>query len=205
MRTNKMVASNPDKTFFTADPHFFHANSIELCKRPFNSIEEMNKSLIRNWNAVVPREGEVFVLGDMFWKKQEKDTYAAVMDSLNGKKYLVMGNHDHLTPEEYLQIGFSGAWHYLDVVVEKQRLACFHYPILEWAGFYQGSWHLHGHVHGRGSHFSKRVMDVGVDCNYYTPVHWKEIKRRLADGFQKDQEAMLARGDTMRHCPYVFE
>ena len=45
--------------FFTSDTHFFHGRIIELCNRPFHSVEEMNEALITNWNRVVPRDGVV--------------------------------------------------------------------------------------------------------------------------------------------------
>ena len=42
-----------NKVFFTSDTHFYHANIINFCKRPFANVETMNEALIENWNAVV--------------------------------------------------------------------------------------------------------------------------------------------------------
>lgn len=200
----KMSGVPPELTFFTADPHFWHSNIISLTNRPFRNIAEMNEALIANWNAVVPENGYVFVLGDMFWNEDLEDKYAVIMRRLNGKKYLVAGNHDYFSPEEYLELGFEAALDFLDLAVGKQHVICFHYPIMEWPGFYKGYWHLHGHVHGRGRHFSYRVMDVGVDANQYMPVSWFAVKKNLEDGWLADQEEMRKRGDSTRHCPYTF-
>ena len=55
--------------FFTADPHFGHANIIRSCSRPFKDAEEMDRTLIDNWNACVGEEDAVFILGDFCYKK----------------------------------------------------------------------------------------------------------------------------------------
>ena len=53
-----------NKVFFTSDTHFYHANIINFCKRPFANVETMNEALIENWNAVVGVDDIVFHLGD---------------------------------------------------------------------------------------------------------------------------------------------
>lgn len=201
----KMRGEKPELTYFTADPHFFHEAIIKYCERPFKDAAEMNKALIDNWNAVVPEKGEIFILGDLFWKNSNRNEMAAIMKRLHGKKFLVRGNHDSMDESEYASLGFAGVFDYLELTLEKQKLALFHYPVLEWAGFYQGSWHLHGHVHGRGNHFSKRVMDVGVDANFFMPVHWKAIQGKLEGGFEKDRAILEKSGLIKRHGLYVFK
>lgn len=81
-----------DKVFFTSDTHFKHANIIKFCERPFGSIEEMNEALIANWNRVVGKDDFVFHLGDFCFGGSE--AWNSILDRLNGKIYLVLGNHD---------------------------------------------------------------------------------------------------------------
>ena len=201
----RLALQNHHTVFFTSDLHLFHDNIVSICERPFKDAEDMKESLIRNWNAIVPRNGQVFVLGDMFWKKGDMEKCVKVMERLNGQKWLVAGNHDLFPREDYLAMGFEDARDYLEVSVEKQVAVLCHYPMLEWNGFYHGYWHLHGHVHGRGSHFSFRVMDVGVDANNYTPVPWRDVVKRLDGGMELDQEGMRQRGDIARHRVYTFK
>ena len=53
------------KTFFTADPHFGHARIMTFCNRPFESVDQMDRILISNWNEIVPHGSTVYVIGDM--------------------------------------------------------------------------------------------------------------------------------------------
>ena len=55
------------KKYFTADPHFGHANMIRLPSRLFTDGEEMDKVLVRNWNSTVKREDEIYIIGDFSW------------------------------------------------------------------------------------------------------------------------------------------
>lgn len=56
--------TNEQNIFFTSDTHFWHENIIKFCNRPFSSVEEMNDTIIENWNKVVGENDIVFHLGD---------------------------------------------------------------------------------------------------------------------------------------------
>ncbi len=79
-------------TWFTSDTHFGHENIIKYCDRPFGSVDEMNKTIIRNWNSYVAPEDIVYHLGDVALG-QITDSLNCV-SALNGHKILVLGNHD---------------------------------------------------------------------------------------------------------------
>lgn len=79
-------------TFFTSDTHFNHANIIRFCNRPFNDVEQMNETLIANWNRVVQPEDTVFHLGDFCLGGSVE--WTKILNRLNGKIYLILGNHD---------------------------------------------------------------------------------------------------------------
>ncbi len=50
--------------FYISDLHLGHYNVIKMCNRPFSSVEEMDETLINNWNAAVHDEDDVYILGD---------------------------------------------------------------------------------------------------------------------------------------------
>ena len=65
---NKQFAwEDGSNIFFTSDSHFGHENIIRFCKRPFNSVREMNEELIHRWNSKVRPNDIVFHLGDFCW------------------------------------------------------------------------------------------------------------------------------------------
>lgn len=80
------------RIFFTSDTHFNHARIIELSKRPFASIPEMNEALVRKWNEVVGVDDTVYHLGD--FAMGPKVEHKSFFDQLKGRKALVRGNHD---------------------------------------------------------------------------------------------------------------
>jgi len=85
--------------WFTADTHFDHKNILSLSSRPFDNIEDMNKSLIVNWNRKVTNYDTVYVLGDFAWKNP-----APYIEQLNGEKLFIRGSHDKKIDAPYMRI-----------------------------------------------------------------------------------------------------
>ena len=81
-----------DHVFFTSDLHFFHEAIIRFCNRPFKNIEEMNETIIMNWNSKVGKDDTVFILGDFCLGGS--GAWSFILDNLNGHKHLLIGNHD---------------------------------------------------------------------------------------------------------------
>ena len=48
--------------FFTADTHFGDHRTINIHRRPFGSVAEMDAQRVSNWNALVGPEDEVWHL-----------------------------------------------------------------------------------------------------------------------------------------------
>ena len=59
------------KTWLIADPHFGHAGVTKFLRedgsklRPWDSVEEMDEALVKNWNSVVGDKDRVYLLGDV--------------------------------------------------------------------------------------------------------------------------------------------
>lgn len=102
--------------WLTSDDHFWHANVIHYCRRPFTKyvdglpsdasdalknqarmldVAEMNEALIEAWNKAVKPGDHVDHLGDFALAARAVET---ILPRLNGEIHLKMGNHDFPHP-----------------------------------------------------------------------------------------------------------
>jgi calcineurin-like phosphoesterase family protein len=161
--------------YFTSDTHFGHKNILRYCPdRPFNSVDEMDRKMVDLWNKQVLPNDDVYHLGD-FTFYNDLDNLQSILDSLNGKIHLILGNHDE---EDFLKATnrFSSIQNYLELNMSKKtRLVLFHYPISEWRNKHRDWIHFHGHSHGNMPKWGNRY-DVGVDATkIYRPASFEEI------------------------------
>jgi len=159
-----------------SDTHFSHHNIVHKFQptRPFDDVDHMNEMLIENWNKVVKPGDKVYHLGDVLFGQKEK--FPPIWTRLNGKKRLVVGNHDDV---KYLAAGnfFEKImlWRWFD------NLLFTHVPvhlsaIKEARGGVSESINVHGHTHFNGSPEGP-YKSVCVELINYTPIHVEELKK----------------------------
>ncbi len=133
--------------------------------RPFETTDEMDEALIKNWNAVVDPEDEVFHLGDVGLNKPER--LKEILGELNGKIYLIEGNHEHTAKKAKCIDRFEWVkpYHKLDEMIDGKdiRICLFHFPIACWDKSHHGAFCLHGHSHGSYFIPKGKILDVGID------------------------------------------
>lgn len=161
-------------TFFTADTHFGHNGIRKFCNRPFSSFENMDKTLIQNWNAVVGPEDTVYHLGD-FSFRAERDV-SSYLERLNGEVHLIIGNHDDPDLRKD-PAPFASVNDLLTVKVNGKKITLCHYAMRVWPNSHRGTWHLYGHSHGTlPDDATSRSFDIGVDCHNYKPLSFEEVE-----------------------------
>ena len=194
---------NRKPTFFTADLHIGHENSILFDSRPFRDLDHMHKELIRRFNNTVPVDGITYFLGDVVTHSTELTK--SVISQMNGTKVLVVGNHDKNYNSCY-NAGFDVVLNSATIYIQNQRVTLSHCPLTgafredttgmkgategeNWHGEKknarfsvqdEGQFHLSGHIHSPNSGKSQKILgrqfDVGVPANGYKPVHINEIE-----------------------------
>lgn len=202
------------KVWIISDTHYGHTNicrgitkwrlpdgSIpESQTRNFETMDEMNDTIINNINSVVGQDDVLIHLGD--WSFGGFENIKKFRDRIVCKEiHLILGNHDHHIENnrEGCQELFASVNHYTKLMYKYDTIVLMHYPIDSWDGLNKGHIHLHGHCHlpqqkvfGKG-----RRMDVGIDGNMlFMPysldnvvkiVKMRDIRSNMDDDHHTDE------------------
>ena len=183
------IDSSKQGIWFTSDLHFGHKNILKFCKRPWDTVEEMDEGLIQNWNRVVGKDDLVFNLGDFAFATNGR--WKELINRLNGHIHLILGNHDVVRwPGDKTMELFDSVSHQMILKIDGRTVCLNHYPYLCFGGTWRkpkyAVYQLFGHVHSgpncKGIDTDRLVnlfpyqYDVGVDNNNYTPVSWEQVK-----------------------------
>lgn len=166
--------------YYIADTHFGHENILRLSKRPFKTVEEMDETIICNWNDRVKDTDDIYILGDFSFKSKDPISY---LKRLKGRKHLIVGNHDGA-----LLKNPASRKYFVEIVDMKSindngtQVFCCHYPLVEWPGYYRNTIHFYGHVHNTFHNETtqyasgmKNAYNVGVDIIGFVPRTLEEI------------------------------
>ncbi|MCR5237801.1 MAG: hydrolase [Lachnospiraceae bacterium] len=180
---------------YTSDLHFGHSNVIGFDHRPFGDIDEMDHVLIELWNGRVQPDDTVYIVGDFCYRSEHPAEW--YLRQLKGHKFLILGNHDKPI------LSNPNALHYLEGVDKmmhvkdgEHHVSLCHFPIVEWNGYFRGSYHIYGHIHNRKDEAYEvmkkkdRALNAGCMINNYTPASFNELVRnnetfRKSDTFPK--------------------
>ncbi len=153
--------------YYISDLHLGHANVIRWDKRPFDSIGEMHREIIRRWNRTVTPKDTVWLLGDVAWNTK---TAQEILPQLRGTKHLILGNHDKQS-EEFFSL-FSSVRELAVLKDQGQQVILCHYPIAHWQNQYRNAVHLYGHVHNTQDdaaflHYGAYCRSMGIPFEAY--------------------------------------
>lgn len=174
------------KTFLCADSHFGHANMMKFKRqdgsplRVFDSVEEMDQTMIDRINEKVSANDKLYMLGDIAIARRG----LAALAKINCKNMiLIKGNHDIFKLDDYTP-------YFKDIrsshVLNGMLLT--HIPIHP-DSIGRFGCNIHGHLHARSvtkvdESTSERVIDpryfcVSVEHNDYYPFEFEDLCERI--------------------------
>ncbi len=171
--------------FYTSDLHIFHTNILGYCDRPFKDVDQMWKTIRKNWNNTVKQEDEVYVVGDLTLKTESHlKLLTKMIHELNGLKHMIVApTHDLFLPRQYEEMGFATV-HYPGIRLDNDWFVA-HDPAVATA-LPKDSVLICGHVHNlMTSQLSRTgvlMINVGVDVRNFTPISEKQILEIISHG-----------------------
>ena len=163
------------KTFFIADTHFSDKCILKYENRPFKNAREMDVDITDRWNIVVGEKDVVYHLGDFGANKN----LWGYLNSLNGIKILIKGNHDTESNYTYRTSGFDEVYDHPIILDGFWMLS--HEPLYVSSNMPYAN--IFGHVHNSPfiKDFSSHHFCVSVERINYTPIDFDTIKRKIKE------------------------
>lgn len=160
--------------FVISDTHFGHENILGFKRedgsllRKFDSIQDMDETIVQNWNSIVNDNDIVYHLGDVYFGQGYQ-----VLSRLKGRKRLILGNHDdgkckHL--QKYFQKILM--WR----TFPDLNCTLSHVPLHE-SSFWKVKYNIHGHIHEKQSP-TPRHINCSVEATDYKPINIEDLIKR---------------------------
>jgi len=163
--------------YLVGDTHFDHENIIRYVGRPFQNVEEMNRTLIARWNSIVLPSDTVCFLGDMSFGRGSRPL-RYWMNKLHGRIKIIKGGHD--PDDESLEM-----LEFCELSHKRYRFLLIHSPdpddpdqterqkrkLEDWHG-----WIIHGHKHNNDVenypfiNGERKTINVSVELIDYRPL-----------------------------------
>ena len=167
------------RTWIISDTHFHHAKIIEYCDRPFKDVNHMNEAMIERWNEVVGEGDVVWHLGDFGFFK-DVNHMRLTTDRLNGKKNIILGNHDRFKPTQFMEGGFQWASRF-PIIFDEFFILSHEPKFLESNSPY---FVFYGHFHQKFYVDAKSLnyWNCCAEVQDYRPIDFDDLRERARRG-----------------------
>jgi len=188
-----------DVDYVVSDLHVNHQNIIKYCRsdrfaETEEGLDDMNWTLLANWNRTVDPDDTVVFVGDFAWLRDADAVTQRKVDNLsatlNGEIIFIRGDHDHVRPSTV------DAWTYAVAIQHKGRsYFVSHFPGDTPASLPGGGmspefehhlpanyaerldgWRIHGHHHNNWpEHYplvnpEQQTINCSVELTDYRPL-----------------------------------
>lgn len=133
--------------YYIGDLHLGHLNAMtKFDKRPFETLDEQDATIISNINKVVTPQDNLYFVGDFSWYDARKT--AELLEQINCKnKFLCKGNHDRFAKDGKCKKLFQGIYDFKQIEDNGRQVFLCHFPVMMFPGEHRGMIHLYAHVH----------------------------------------------------------
>lgn len=161
--------------YATSDWHIGHEKIRKECNRPFKNVDHMTRELIDNTNEIVKHTDTLFFIGDIFWfgATKKHQLHNILNYNINCQnKILILGNHDRMKVNQYLDCGFNSVHSSVDYTdLCGYSALLIHNPFLyhPWQFGYK-NYIVHGHMHNVDYKVRDNWLHIGVDKRGFKPI-----------------------------------
>lgn len=186
--------------FFISDHHLGHEAILTFKNkdgspvRSFNNVDEMHNFIIEEHNKVVSKHDKVYFLGDVAIKKEA----LPLLNKMNGKKRLILGNHDIFNDRKQLKLNnqivyINEYYQYFEEVlaykVFPDNFICSHIPLNKKSITERFCFNVHGHLHNNVVINNEGLEDpsyFNVSCERlnFKPIEFSELNSILNSQFR---------------------
>lgn len=152
--------------YYISDLHFGSEKALKIDKLCHIGTQERNKMIAERWNRAVRATDEVYILGDVMCSTDDASAIE-ILKSLNGKKHLILGNHDVSNSTEFLSC-FEAVDKYKSIIDDGRKVFLCHYPVLFYPGQHKDGYMIYGHVHTTQDYdlilkWRKEIAEIGMN------------------------------------------
>lgn len=169
--------------YVISDTHFGHANILKFERTEFTTIDEHDEYIIKKWNERIHKTDTVYHLGDVGIKN--KEYLINIISRLNGKKILILGNHDRnaASIKFYLEVGFDEV--YNKPIYYNSKIILSHEPIQE---AYNNPFilNIHGHLHNSYLNL-ENFYNVSAALIRYIPQNLERFEKKTFNLKKRDE------------------
>ena len=156
--------------FITSDTFF--GRKLASVESGFSSLEEMEDTIIDNWNSKIKPNDIVYHLGNFGWDPISSESSII---HLNGIIHFIGGTYDkHLSEISLVKIGRHKLLPAISEIPDL-NLVLSHWPLADWTGKSEGTIHIHGGMKQTNEEGTFRFCANIKNWNF-TPIDYEFLK-----------------------------
>lgn len=177
--------------YFSSDIHFNNEDTLKKDNRPFKSIKEFDKEIIKIWNKQVKKDDVIYIVGDFVdchgenddsWKKSIN-----YVKKIKAEVILIMGNNEDRVVKYFfnnnfesfkkycIEVGFKDVFKDAIVKINDIDFYLIHKP----KNYKEGMLNLFGHIHRSGGLYKPFGFNVDCDLNHFRLLDENDIMHLL--------------------------